>query len=147
MTMRNVEVSIIIDRPPSLVMSLFTELRHLRNWWNVDRALIDLRNGGVYTLVWGISGEAMNYVSTGIIGEYMSDYQLRINQWLYLNPQRQILGPMELSIIATPENGKTSLTIVQSGYQQGGDWDWYYDAVTIAWPQLITVIKDYAEKQ
>lgn len=127
-------------------MSLFTEFKHLRNWWSVERALIDLRNGGVYTLVWGISAEGMNYVSTGIIGEYLDDRQLRIDQWLYLNPQRQILGPMELSIMTTPENEKTKLTIVQSGYRQGDDWDWYYEAVKKAWPQLITLIKDYAEK-
>jgi uncharacterized protein YndB with AHSA1/START domain len=145
--MRKVEASITIDKPPSLVMSVFTEFMHLRNWWNVERALIDLRKGGVYTLVWGISSQGMNYVSTGIIGEYLQECQLRIDQWLYLNPQRPILGPMELLIMTTPENGKTVLTIVQSGYQQGEDWNWYYYAVKQAWPQLISVVKDYAERQ
>lgn len=128
-------------------MSVFTEFKHLRNWWNVERALIDVRKGGVYTLVWGISSQGMNYVSTGIIGEYLHECQLRIDQWLYLNPQRPILGPMELLIMTTPENGKTVLTIVQRGYQQGEDWNWYYEAVKQAWPELITVIKDYAERQ
>jgi uncharacterized protein YndB with AHSA1/START domain len=145
--MRKVEASITIDKPPSLVMSVFTEFKHLRNWWNVERALIDLRKGGVYALVWGISSQGMNYVSTGIIGEYQHECQLRIDQWLYLNPQRPILGPMELLIMTTPENGKTVLTIVQRGYQQGEDWNWYYEAVKQAWPELITVIKDYAERQ
>lgn len=128
------------------MMSLFTEFTHLRNWWKVERALIDLRNGGLYTLVWGISPHGMNYVSTGIIGEYQRDCQLRIDQWLYLNPQRSVLGPMQLLMTTTPESGRTTLTIVQSGYQQGEDWDWYYDAVKNAWPQLITVIRDYAER-
>jgi len=144
--MRNVKASITIDRSPALVMSLFTEVEHLRKWWNVERALIDLRRGGLYTLVWGISTTGMNYVSTGMIGEYLSDCQLRIDNWVYLNPGRQILGPMELLILATPENGKTTLTVVQAGYQSGDDWDWYYNAVHEAWPALIMKIKDYAEK-
>ena len=58
-----------------------------------------------------------------------------------LNPGRQILGPMELLILATPENGKTILTVVQAGYQSGDDWDWYYNAVNEAWPALITKLR------
>jgi hypothetical protein len=143
--MRSVEVSVIIDKPPSFVISLFTDYGHLRNWWNVERALIDLRKGGLYTLVWGISSQGMNYVSTGIIAKYLSDCQLHIDQWVYLNPEIQVLGPMELFILATPENGKTILNIIQRGYQSGEDWDWYYHAVKEAWPILILKIKDYAE--
>ena len=81
--MRNVKASITIDRSPALVMSLFTEVEHLRKWWDVERALIDLRRGGLYTLAWGISTTGMRYVSTGIVGEYLSDCQLRIDQWVY----------------------------------------------------------------
>lgn len=143
--MRSVEASVIINKPPSEVMSLFTEPGHLGKWWDVERSLIDLRKGGLYTLVWGISGNGMNYVSTGVIGEYISDCQLRIDQWVYLNPGRQILGPMELLILTTPENGKTALTIVQRGYQNGDDWDWYYHAVKDAWPSLVARIREYAE--
>jgi len=143
--MRSVEVSVVINKPPSFVISLFTDYGHLHNWWNVERALIELRKGGLYTLVWGISSQGMKYVSTGIIAEYLSDCQLRIDQWVYLNSEKQVLGPMELFILATPENGKTILTIIQRGYQSGEDWDWYYHAVKEAWPTLILKIKDYAE--
>ena len=34
-----------------------------------------------------------------------------------------------------------------SGYQSGGDWDWYYEAVTAAWPVVVKTIKDYLEKR
>ena len=143
--MRKVEASISINRSPALVLSVFTEYHHLSIWWNVEKALIDLRKGGLYALVWGISGKGMNYVSTGIIGEYLQACQLRIDQLVYFNPERPILGPMELLIMTTPENGKTTLSIIQSGYQHGKDWDWYYDAVKQAWPQTILKIKEYVE--
>jgi len=143
--MRNVEASISINKSPTLVLSAFTEYKHLKIWWNVERALIDLKKGGLYALVWGISDKGMKYISTGIIGEYLSDCQLRIDQLVYFNPERPILGPMQLLIMTTPENGKTTLSIIQSGYQYGKDWDWYYEAVKEAWPQTVLRIKSYVE--
>jgi uncharacterized membrane protein len=53
---------------------------------------------------------------------------------------------MQLLIMTTPEKGKTVLNIIQSGYQQGADWDWYYEAVKKAWPAVVVQIRDYLEK-
>jgi len=53
---------------------------------------------------------------------------------------------MSLSIFAKPKDGSTELYICQDGYQKGGDWDWYYEAVVQAWPKALEIIKDYLEK-
>ncbi|HEY3403186.1 MAG TPA: SRPBCC domain-containing protein [Ohtaekwangia sp.] len=143
--MRNVEASIIIHKSPEVVLSAFTDGPHLQNWWMVERSHIDLRKGGLYSLVWQISEKGMGYVSTGIIGEYIPGCQLRVEQLVYFNPKYPILGPMELHVFATPENGSTTLTIIQSGYRSGPDWDWYYNAVKEAWPVVVIRIKEYLE--
>ena len=130
--MRKVEASTIINKSPAVVLGAFTEYNHLKIWWNVERALIDLKKGGLYSLVWGTSGKGMNFVSTGIVGEYLHACQLRIDQLVYFNPERPIVGPMELLILTTPENGKTTLSIIQRGYQNGKDWAWYHNAVAQA---------------
>lgn len=118
--MRKVEASMIIHKSPELVLGAFTEYYQLKIWWNVDRALIDLRKGGVYSLVCGISDKGMNYVTTGIIGEYLPACQLRIDPLVYFNPERTIFGPMELLVMTTPENGKTTLTIIQAASSNTG---------------------------
>jgi hypothetical protein len=64
---------------------------------------------------------------------------------VYFNPQRPIFGPMELMILTTPERVGTTLTVVQSGYQKGDDWDWYYNVVKDAWPSVTAKIKNYLE--
>lgn len=144
--MRTVEASVIISKPPAVVLAGFTEQQHLYNWWHVSKSLIELRKGGLYSLTWQTNTNALNFVSSGTVGEYLPACQLRIDNLVYINPERAILGPMQLLIMTTPEHGKTVLDIIQSGYQHGPDWDWYYDAVKAAWPVVVLQVKDYLEK-
>lgn len=144
--MKNVEASIVINLPAHDVLNAFIEQQHLHSWWGVSRSLIELRKGGLYSLVWQQNEQCLDYLSTGVIAEYLPACQLRIEKFLYVNPQRQLMGPMELLILTTPEdNNSTELTVVQSGYQSGGDWDWLYDAVKKAWPEVLVNIKSYLE--
>ena len=144
--MRTVKASIVIHKHPDLVLKAFTDQFHLKNWWGVERSLVELKKGGLYSLVWQVGDQGMGFVSTGIVGEYIPACQLKVETMVYFNPQRPIFGPMELLVLATPEHGSTTLTVVQSGYQTGPDWDWYYNAVKDAWPSTIVKIKEYLEK-
>jgi uncharacterized protein YndB with AHSA1/START domain len=143
--LRNVESSVVVDRQPDVVLSAFTDPLHLKNWWGVDRSLIDLKKGGIYSLVWQKSDNALEYISTGIVAEYLPGCQLKIENMVYINPQRPIFGPMTLMVLTTPEKVGTTLTIVQSGYQFGPDWNWYYNIVKETWPMVILKIKQYVE--
>lgn len=143
--MRFVESSVVIAKPPELVLNAFTDINHLKNWWGVERSFIELKRGGLYSLVWKITGDAMGFVTTGIVSEYLPACQLKIESLVYFNPQRPILGPMELIVLTTPEEIGTTLTIVQIGYKNGPDWDWYYKVVEEAWPKVVLKIKDYLE--
>lgn len=69
-----------------------------------------------------------------------------IKNYVYLNPDKQILGPMELEIdLLVTGNNTTKVGVVQSGYQYGSDWDWYYNAVLQAWPVTLESLKKYLE--
>jgi uncharacterized protein YndB with AHSA1/START domain len=144
--MRFIESSVVIAKPAELVLNAFTDINHLKNWWGVERSFIELKRGGLYSLVWKITGDAMGFVTTGIVSEYLPACQLKIESLVYFNPQRPILGPRELIVLTTPEEIGTTLTIVQSGYKSGPDWDWYYNVVKEAWPTVALKIKDYLEK-
>lgn len=144
-SMRTVEASIIINNSPAAVLAAFAEQQHLHNWWRVSKSLIELRKGGLYSLTWQTSNNALNFVYSGTVGEYLPACQLRIDNLVYVNPERAILGPMQLLIMTTPEYGKTVRNIIQSGYQRGTDWDWYYESVKTAWPVVARRIKDYLE--
>jgi uncharacterized protein YndB with AHSA1/START domain len=145
--MRYVETSTLISRKPEEVLNAFTDPTDLKDWWGVERCLIELKKGGLYSLVWQKTSSAIDFVTTGIIAEYIPGCQLKVENMAYFNPGRQIFGPMELMVLTTPEKVGTTLTIVQSGYQYGPDWDWYYNVVKEAWPVVIAKIKEHLENK
>ncbi len=143
--MRKVITKIDIRASAEKIMSAFTDPDMLKGWWGVERSLIDLRPGGLYSLAWNISETGFGYISTGIIKEYQFDQKLVIENFAYFNPQKPILGPMSLAISIKSNGDLTELSICQEGYQEGPDWDWYYQAVLDAWPKALQIVKDYLE--
>ncbi len=143
--MRKVEVTIDIDTTPESILHAFTDNGMLHDWWKVERTLIEKWSGGMYTLAWNISDKGFGYVSTGIIKHYEPGRLLEIDHLLYLNPHRPIFGQMTLTIKATKKGDKAELFVCQDGYQNGADWDWYYEAVKQAWPMVLNTLKDYLE--
>lgn len=144
--MRKVESSININCSAEKIIDAFTEFEMLRGWWGVKRALIEKRVGGVYILAWNISDKGFGYVSSGIIKNYKAGKLLKITGLVYLNPEHPILGPMNLTIQTVEEKNITRLFLCQDGYQYGDDWDWYYKAVSQAWPGVLQTLKTYLEK-
>ena len=145
--MRLVAASIEINARSEKILPAFLKQEHLKAWWGVERSLIEPKAGGVYTLAWNISEQGIQYISTGVIDELIPGEYLMIKNLVYLNPEKKILGPMELEIDLIATDDKiTKVGVVQSGYKFGGDWDWYYEAVLTAWPQALEMLKNYLEK-
>jgi uncharacterized protein YndB with AHSA1/START domain len=143
--MHKVEAEIIMNASPSLVFNAFTEFEMLKEWWGVERCLIEKKAGGVYSLAWGISESGFRYVLSGTINIYKENEELEISNLVYFNPEKPILGPMSLRIKLGKINNSTRLILVQDGYQTGIDWGWYYEAVKEAWPQVLISLKEYIE--
>lgn len=144
--MRSVYAETNITADPGLVIQSFLEQPHLQGWWGVARSLVEPKPGGVWALAWEISDTGIRYVSTGIIEQIIPHEYLKINKLTYLNPDREILGPMELEVhVALANETHAKVRVVQSGYQYGSDWDWYYDAVVQAWPMALNLLKKYLE--
>lgn len=144
--MKKVEVTIDIETTPFRIIQAFTDSNMLRDWWGVERSLIEKRNGGAYVIAWNITDKGFGYVSTGIIHEYSVKGVLDIDNFTYLNPEKAILGGMKLTVNVKEKNGKSELYLCQSNYQTGKDWAWYYEAVKQAWPAVAKTLKDYLEK-
>lgn len=143
--MRKVELTQYIATSPENVIDAFTDAKMLNGWWGVERTLIDKRIGGLYTLAWGITGNGFGYVSTGIIKDYDPEGLLFIDNFVYLNPEKPFFGPMSLLVQAHKKGSSTELLLRQDGYQNGGEWEWYYDVVKQAWPVVVQNLKNYLE--
>ena len=62
--MKKVEVIIDIDVKAEKAIQAFTDLNMLRDWWNVERALLEKFNGGIYVLTWNITVKGFGFIST-----------------------------------------------------------------------------------
>lgn len=143
--MRSVEASITVAATPDEVLSQFLNLESMRGWWGVERGLVEARAGGVWAVAWGISSAGFHYASTGIIKEYRPGQRLSFDQMLYFNPERPILGPMQISIVVEEHQKGCEIEVRQTGYGEGDDWDWYYQAVVEGWPMALESLKRYVE--
>ena len=144
--MKKVTVTIQIATTPENVIKAFTEPAMLKAWWGVEKSLIQKKNGGLYILAWRVTENGMGYISSGIIKNYDLHSVLEITNFVYLNPEKPFLGPMQLTVSATAHNGMTDVHLCQDGYQEGDDWDWYYQAVVGAWPKVLQELKIYLER-
>lgn len=146
MLKRKVETSIIIESKPEKIIAAFTEFEMLKDWWNVERSLVDKRRGGTYMLLWGIKDKGIEYISLGIIEEYEPKVILKIKNFVYVCPDRPVLGNMTLEVRVEKRKGQSKVHLCQAGYQNGMHWDWYYSAVSKVWPEMLHVLKQYLEK-
>lgn len=91
---RAVEAELVLEVSPRRTLKAFLDPVDLHGWWEVERALVDPRIGGLYTLAWGATGQGFRYASTGIVGHYEPARVLGITHSTYFGPARPILGPM-----------------------------------------------------
>ena len=137
------QVNIASD--PQTCMKAFTDPGMLKAWWGVEKSLINTYPGGLYTLGWDVSESGFRYVVSGIVKAYTEGALLEIENYIYMHPNVSILGPMGLKIEAGSIPEGTHLQVIQSGYQEGPEWEWYRESVEEAWPQVLTYLKKYLE--
>jgi uncharacterized protein YndB with AHSA1/START domain len=144
--MRAVRAESEMAVPPERVIRAFLHPADLKGWWRVDQSLVEPHAGGLYALGWGVSPQGYQYVSTGVIAQLEPGHVLHIEQFTYFNPQYGIFGPM--SLVVTAEDlggGRSRATVVQGGYQDGANWDWFYRAVVDGWPLALDYLRQYLE--
>jgi Activator of Hsp90 ATPase homolog 1-like protein len=145
---RYVECEIEISVNPDKVIVAFTAPEQLKAWWGVDRALIEPRKDGIYILNWGVSQDGIKYVSSGVIDSIDLRHHIQISKWMYFSFDRPILGPMQLIVEAISIKSGSLVKLKQGPYltDGGANWDWYYAAVTEAWPNVLLTLKSYLEE-
>jgi len=143
---KEVKVTATIKTSPDKVIRAFTDHQLLHEWWGVEKSLIETKPGGVYTLVWNLAEQEIGYVSSGTVKEYKETEVLDLENMVYINASIPVLGPMSLTVLAREHPDGAEVTVTQSGYGEGTDWDWYYEEVKKAWPQVVDILKEYLEQ-
>jgi hypothetical protein len=141
--MRSVHAEIHVPCSSERAIRAFLDPADLAGWWGVERSLVEPEIGGLFAVAWGVTPAGFGYVTTGVIGAIEHGSLLRIDRYTYFHPERPILGPMALVVRASASGSGALLSVDQTGYRDGPDWDWYYEAVRSAWPEVVSRIAGY----
>ncbi len=131
---RKVSTSIQVSAGAERALRAFLDPELMKQWWGVERALVEERKGGPWALAWGASEHGYHYVVSGIIKSLLPGKRLRIDSLVYFSPDFPVLGPMRLFV-----------NVRQDGYGQGPDWDRYYQAVVKGWKEALRNLKAFLE--
>lgn len=142
-----VESEIRIKANVTQILNALLELKHLKNWWGVDDAHIEKKDGGTYTITWLKSESGIKFISTGRIKLYDRTSHLHLEDMIYINSEKPILGPFTIQYNVTEKSSYSILSVRQGGFEKGPKHEWYYNAVLDGWPEALIMLKNYLEKQ
>lgn len=140
-----IESSVEIKASISQILAALTELKHLNKWWGVDSALIEKKDGGIYCITWLKSEAGIKFISTGRIKLYDRHSHLHLEDMIYINSEKPILGPFTIQYNIQEKTGHCVLNVRQGGFEKGAKHEWYYEAVLQGWPEALMMLKNYLE--
>ncbi len=116
---RKVSTSIQVSAGSERALRAFLDPALMKQWWGVERALVEERKDGPWALAWGASEHGYHYVVSGIIKSLLPGKRLRIDSLVYFSPDFPVLGPMRLFVNVREKDGRTRVSVRQDGYGQG----------------------------
>ena len=144
---RSVTTQVRIRRNAEDIIDALIDIDKLKIWFGVHSGFIQKKDGGLYTITWMHSDEGIKFISTGRINLYNYRSHLYLEDMLYLNYEKPILGPFSIKYDVEQFDKYSILTVVQNGYEKGELWDWYYNATVDGWGQALAMLKAYLEKE
>lgn len=142
-----VESDIRIHSNAEEILKALVDQEKLSDWWGVADSFIEQKDGGLYTLTWMKSYAGIKFISTGRIRLFDKRSHLHLEDVLYLNYERPIIGPFKILYDVEKFNGYSILKVRQTGFQKGPEHNLYIKAVQEGWPQALVMLKTYLEKQ
>jgi uncharacterized protein YndB with AHSA1/START domain len=140
-----VESQIRIKASSQRILAAFTDIEDLEKWWGVYKAFVQKKDGGLYTLTWLRTVEGIKFISTGRIRFFDRRSHLHLEDVLYINYDKPILGPFTITYDIEEHSHYSILKVKQGGFEKGPDHEWYYKAVAEGWPEALVMLKTYLE--
>ncbi len=137
--------SIRIRSQASQIIDALINLDKLKQWWGVDGGIIEPKDGGIYCTTWLKSNHGVKFVSTGRIKLLDKNAYLHLEDMIYINSEKGILGPYDIQYDLESSETYCLLSVKQSGFKKLKSELWYYEAVEKGWPEALVMLKKYLE--
>lgn len=143
---KSVNAEIRIKSKASKIINAFIDPVVLSEWWATAAVYVEQKDGGLYTLSWLKSDAGIKFILTGRINLLNKRSHLYLEDVLYINAERPILGPTKIKIDVDERSRYSLVKIYQTGFGKTDEWEWYYKLMLDSWPQVLVFLKQYLEK-
>ncbi len=133
----SVEHSFYYSAPPRVVFAALTDPKQLARWF-VEKATVDLRDGGAYRLTWP-GGFSMR----GRVLSFEAPRKLRI-EWNDKFPGEKV-RTTEARFSLQKHGRGTLLTVSHRGFKSGKSWVALYGGVQSGWAYYLTNLRAVLE--
>ena len=82
------------------IIDALIDLSKLKQWWGVDGGIIESKDGGIYCTTWLKSNHGVKFVSTGRIKLLDRNAYLHLEDMIYINSEKGILGPYNIQYLS-----------------------------------------------
>jgi hypothetical protein len=146
------DVSLVINAPPTRILGAFFDPGDLARWWGVARAVTTARVLGPYALEWPpseVRDEVLGRlggVFRGTVMQFDSGAGFFVADAFWLPPDSEPIGPMALDVaVVSDGSGGTRLRVTQSGFQESVRWRRYYEVISLGWERALASLKSLLE--
>jgi hypothetical protein len=158
-----VDLSIVINAPPALVMRAFFDSDALSAWWRAKRSITTPRLLGAYVVEWKPTDppdDLLGRLGGVFRGTVMQVDRARgffVADAYWLPPDGDPIGPMALDVAWTegppldedpafPCPVATHLRIRQTGFEDSPRWRRYYERTSNGWERALRTLKGLLEQ-
>jgi len=159
----SVDVSLVINAHPDLVVRAFFDPQALGAWWRVVRSVTTPRTLGAFAVEWATSEDSddvlgrLGGVLRGTVMQFDPAGGFFVADLYWLPPDGAPIGPMALDVTWTtsqplnadpafPCETATHLRIRQTGFEDTPRWRRYYEITTAGWERSLRTMKGLLER-
>jgi len=160
---QGLNVSLVIKAPPSRVLEAFFDADALGVWWQAARSVTTPRVLGAYAIEWASTDfeddvlGRLGGVFRGTVMQFDPGRGFLVADAFWLPPDSDPIGPMALEVtlsaitsaegVALPAAEiATEIRVVQSGVEDSGRWQRYYELVGTGCGRALASLKMLLEK-
>ena len=159
----NLDVTATIHAPSGVILKAFFEADALGVWWQVEHSVTTPRTLGPYAVEWPATDfrddtlGRLGGVFRGTVMQFDPGRGFLVADAFWLPPDSDPIGPMALEVTCSPVTSSggvsmpsaeiaTEIHVVQSGFEDGGRWQRYYELMGTGWERALNSLKMLLEK-
>ena len=149
------DVTILIDAPPDVVLKAFFDHAALGAWWQVVRSVTTPRALGPYAVEWRSTDfrdevlGRLGGVFRGTVVQFQPGTGFFVADSFWLPPDGDPIGPMAFEVTCTPvgqnRSAATRLRVHQTGCDDSLRWRRYYEVIGYGWERALASLKALLE--